>query len=184
MIQEQNEAGALDTVRCFLSESNKIFDGQVSDCLVRAMHKRPGTWQEVFGKDADESFSTLGDLTLDQRGREGRKSGVPAAHGCECMAGYAGWPDESGSTSRAAARLLTYSISGRRSLRQAEPIKITEHRLTIFAVVFLSLSLSATNRFIARFSTLEFHEKNLDAHRRFLLPCFVPSGADARSPYL
>lgn len=27
MIQEQNEAGALDTVRCFLSESNKIFDG-------------------------------------------------------------------------------------------------------------------------------------------------------------
>ena len=96
MIQEQNEAGALDTVRCFLSESNKIFDGQVSDCLVRAMHKRPGTWQEVFGKDADESFSTLGDFTLDQRGREGRKSGVPAAHGCECMAGYAGWPDASG----------------------------------------------------------------------------------------
>jgi hypothetical protein len=77
MIQEQNEAGALNTVRGCSSESNKLLDKQVSDSLVRAMHKTPGTWQEVFGKDADKSFSRSGDFTLDQRGREGRKSGVP-----------------------------------------------------------------------------------------------------------
>jgi hypothetical protein len=57
MIQEQNEAGALNAVRDFSSESNKLLDGQVPDSLVRAMHKRPGTRQEVLGTDADESFS-------------------------------------------------------------------------------------------------------------------------------
>jgi hypothetical protein len=60
MIQEQNEAGAIDTVGCFSSELNKLFNGQVPDCLVRAMHKRHETWQEVFGKDADESYSERG----------------------------------------------------------------------------------------------------------------------------
>jgi hypothetical protein len=56
MIQEQNEAGALNAVRDSSSESKKLFDGQVPDCLVRAMHKRPERWQEAFGKDVEEPF--------------------------------------------------------------------------------------------------------------------------------
>jgi hypothetical protein len=60
MIQEQNEAGVLNAVRDSSAESKKLFDGQVPDCLVRAMHKRPGRWQEVFGKDVEEPFSAEG----------------------------------------------------------------------------------------------------------------------------
>jgi hypothetical protein len=60
MIQEQNEAGALNAVRDSSSESKKLFDGQVPDCLVRAMHKRPERWQEAFGKDVEEPFSPEG----------------------------------------------------------------------------------------------------------------------------
>jgi beta-galactosidase GanA len=60
MVQVENEAGTYGTVRDHSPESNRMFAGQVPEELVRAMHKQPGTWSEVFGKDADESFQTWG----------------------------------------------------------------------------------------------------------------------------
>lgn len=60
MVQVENEAGTYGTVRDHSPESNRMFAGQVPEELVRAMRKQPGTWSEVFGKDADESFQTWG----------------------------------------------------------------------------------------------------------------------------
>lgn len=56
LIQVENESGAIGTVRDFSAEAEKEFRGQVPGDLVKALHKHPGTWEEVFGADADETF--------------------------------------------------------------------------------------------------------------------------------
>jgi len=60
MVQVENEAGTWGSVRDYSPTAQKMFEGQVPAELVQAMHKQPGTWQEVFGKDADESFQVWG----------------------------------------------------------------------------------------------------------------------------
>jgi beta-galactosidase GanA len=56
MIQVENESGNIGSVRDNSSESNKEFAGAVPDDLLAAAHKQPGTWTQVFGADADETF--------------------------------------------------------------------------------------------------------------------------------
>jgi len=56
MIQVENESGGVGSVRDFSAESNKEFDGQVPSDLLTAAHKKAGTWSQVFGADADETF--------------------------------------------------------------------------------------------------------------------------------
>jgi beta-galactosidase GanA len=56
LMQVENESGAIGTVRDFSSEAEKEFRGQVPNDLLSALHKRSGTWQEVFGADSDETF--------------------------------------------------------------------------------------------------------------------------------
>lgn len=57
MVQVENESGTLGSVRDYSSEAEKLFAGHVPDDLVKALHKRPGTWKELFGADAEETFS-------------------------------------------------------------------------------------------------------------------------------
>jgi len=57
MVQVENESGTLGSVRDYSPTAEKLFQGQVPSELVQALHKRPGTWKEVFGADADETFS-------------------------------------------------------------------------------------------------------------------------------
>lgn len=56
LMQVENESGAIGTVRDFSAMANKEFAGQVPARLVSALHKQPGTWSQVFGPDADETF--------------------------------------------------------------------------------------------------------------------------------
>lgn len=56
LLQVENESGAIGTVRDFSAMANKEFAGQVPARLVSALHKQPGTWSQVFGPDADETF--------------------------------------------------------------------------------------------------------------------------------
>ncbi|WP_423605227.1 DUF5597 domain-containing protein [Sphingomonas sp. MS122] len=56
MIQPQNEPGSYGSVRDFSPIAQKLFDGQVPAALLKQMKKKPGTWREVFGTDADEFF--------------------------------------------------------------------------------------------------------------------------------
>jgi hypothetical protein len=55
-VQVENEAGALGSVRDFSPMAQKQFDAAVPQELVHALKKKPGTWKQVFGDDADETF--------------------------------------------------------------------------------------------------------------------------------
>ncbi|KQY95368.1 glycoside hydrolase [Caulobacter sp. Root1455] len=56
MIQPENETGTYNAVRDHSPTAQKLFEGPVPAQLVKAMGKKPGTWSQVFGKDADEFF--------------------------------------------------------------------------------------------------------------------------------
>lgn len=57
MVQVENESGSLGSVRDFSAEAQKEFDGQVPAELVKGLGKKQGTWTQVFGDDADETFA-------------------------------------------------------------------------------------------------------------------------------
>jgi hypothetical protein len=57
MMQVENESGSLGLVRDFSPAAQAIFDAPVPVDLVNALGKKPGTWQQVFGDQADESFA-------------------------------------------------------------------------------------------------------------------------------
>ena len=64
MVQVQNEPGAWGSVRDYSPEAQKLFEGQVPEGLLKpeilkSLNKpvvSKGTWQQVFGTDADEYF--------------------------------------------------------------------------------------------------------------------------------
>jgi len=56
MVQVENEAGEWGGVRDYGPAAEKVFAGAVPDALVKALGKQPGTWSQVFGEDADETF--------------------------------------------------------------------------------------------------------------------------------
>ena len=56
LIQVENESGALGSVRDFSPAAQREFESAVSAPLLRALNKPAGTWQQVFGPDADETF--------------------------------------------------------------------------------------------------------------------------------
>jgi len=56
MVQVENEIGTYGSVRDFSAAGQKMFNTPVPANILTAMHKHPGTWPEVFGKDADEFY--------------------------------------------------------------------------------------------------------------------------------
>ncbi len=56
MVQVENESGNIGTVRDFSAEANAAFAGQVPADLLAIVKKKPGTWSQVFGSEADETF--------------------------------------------------------------------------------------------------------------------------------
>ena len=56
MVQVENETGTYGAVRDHSPTAQKLFEGQVPQEIVAALGKRPGTWEQVFGKNADEFF--------------------------------------------------------------------------------------------------------------------------------
>jgi hypothetical protein len=56
MVQVENEAGNIGSVRDNSPEANALFAGPVPADLLAAAHKSAGTWKEVFGGAADETF--------------------------------------------------------------------------------------------------------------------------------
>jgi beta-galactosidase GanA len=57
MMQVENESGSLGLVRDFSPLAQKIFDAPVPVDLVKVLNKKPGTWSQVFGDNADETFA-------------------------------------------------------------------------------------------------------------------------------
>jgi len=56
LVQVENETGSYHNVRDFSPAAEKLFAGPVPAELAAGLHKQPGSWSEVFGKDADECF--------------------------------------------------------------------------------------------------------------------------------
>ena len=56
MMQVENEPGTYRTVRDYSPVAQKLFGGPAPAELVTGLHRSPGTWSQVFGKDADEYF--------------------------------------------------------------------------------------------------------------------------------
>ena len=57
MVQVENEPGSLFTDRDHSPASNKLFEGPVPGALTAALKRPAGTWAQVFGPEADESFA-------------------------------------------------------------------------------------------------------------------------------
>jgi hypothetical protein len=56
MMQVENESGNVGSVRDNSQEANRAFEGKVPADLIAASQRSSGTWQQVFGSDADEIF--------------------------------------------------------------------------------------------------------------------------------
>jgi hypothetical protein len=56
MVQVENESGIWGGVRDYGTEAEKVFSEQVPANLTAGLGKPPGTWREVFGDAADETF--------------------------------------------------------------------------------------------------------------------------------
>ncbi|MES1158396.1 MAG: DUF5597 domain-containing protein [Terricaulis silvestris] len=56
LVQVENETGTYGSVRDYSPTAQALFNGPVPAALLAAMHKQPGTWGQVFGRDADEFF--------------------------------------------------------------------------------------------------------------------------------
>ncbi len=56
LIQVENESGNIGSIRDNSPEANRAFAGPVPADMLAAAHKQPGTWKEVFGAEADETF--------------------------------------------------------------------------------------------------------------------------------
>ena len=57
MMQVENESGLLGSARDYAPESTKLFNGPVPEKLAAALKKKPGTWKDVFGREAEETFT-------------------------------------------------------------------------------------------------------------------------------
>ena len=57
LVQVENESGSLGSLRDFSADAEKLFQGEVPAELVTALAKSPGTWKQVFGADAEETFA-------------------------------------------------------------------------------------------------------------------------------
>jgi beta-galactosidase GanA len=57
MIQVENETGTYGAVRDHSAAAQKLFEAPVPREIVKAFDKSPGSWVQVFGKDADEFFN-------------------------------------------------------------------------------------------------------------------------------
>lgn len=56
MVQVQNEVGTYGSARDFSAKAQAVFNSAVPEDLINKLHLKPGSWPQVFGKDADEFF--------------------------------------------------------------------------------------------------------------------------------
>lgn len=57
MMQVENEPGSLGTDRDYSAAATQLFKDQVPAKLISGLKRKPGTWEQVFGVDAAETFS-------------------------------------------------------------------------------------------------------------------------------
>jgi Domain of unknown function (DUF5597)/Glycosyl hydrolases family 35 len=74
MMQVENESGGIGSVRDYSAAAQKLFAAIVPDSLTSALHRKAGTWEQVFGADADERFAAFSTARyIDQVAEAGKK---------------------------------------------------------------------------------------------------------------
>jgi hypothetical protein len=58
LVQVENEAGMLGSDRDYSPMANKAFAQAVPEVILSPLHKKQGTWEQVFGVNASEAFSS------------------------------------------------------------------------------------------------------------------------------
>jgi hypothetical protein len=58
MVQVENEAGTLGSDRDYSAMANQAFAQTVPEVVISSLHKKAGTWEQVFGANAPEAFSS------------------------------------------------------------------------------------------------------------------------------
>lgn len=58
LVQVENEAGTLGSDRDYSAMANQAFTQTVPDAVLSSLHKKPGTWEQLFGPNAPEAFSS------------------------------------------------------------------------------------------------------------------------------
>jgi beta-galactosidase GanA len=59
MMQVENESGGIGSVRDYSAAAQKLFAANVPESLTAALRRKQGTWEQVFGADADERFAAF-----------------------------------------------------------------------------------------------------------------------------
>jgi beta-galactosidase GanA len=77
MVQVENESGTWGSVRDYSPKAQQLFQEEVPPQLLKEMDKRPGTWQQVFGENADEYFHAWSIARYIEQVAEAGKSEYP-----------------------------------------------------------------------------------------------------------
>jgi len=56
LMQVENESGNVGSIRDNSTEADRLFEAQVPRDMLAIVHKPAGTWRQVFGGEADETF--------------------------------------------------------------------------------------------------------------------------------
>lgn len=155
MVQVENEAGVWGGIRDYRPEAEKEFAGQVPEKLVKALGKQPGTWSEVFGDAADETFQAW------------------------CIASYI---EQVAAAGKAAYPLPLYVNAALRDpLHPGQPGTYesgapTDQNLQLYKVAAPSLSAIAPDIYMPEYAK---YMKTIELYKRFNNPLLIPETGNA-----
>lgn len=154
MVQVENEAGVWGGIRDYRPEANQEFAGPVPDQLVQALGVQPGSWQDVFGPAADETFQAW------------------------CIASYI---EQVAAAGHAQYPLPLYINAALRDPFHATPGSYesgapTDQNIQLYRVAAPTLSVIAPDIYMPEFDK---YLKAIDLYKRFNNPLLIPETGNA-----
>jgi beta-galactosidase GanA len=155
MVQVENEINAYGSARDYAPEGVKLFEGPVPAELVTALKVKPGTWTEVFGAEAENTFQAWS------------------------IARYVEQIAKAGKAEYNLPLYLNHSLEDPlRAPREGRLPwdKMTDHVLDIWKATAPSLDLIAPDIYMSQYAQ---YVKVLDTYRRPDNALFVPESGNA-----
>jgi beta-galactosidase GanA len=157
MVQVENEINAYGSARDYAPEAVKLFEGPVPAELATALHKSPGTWTEVFGAEAENTFQTWS------------------------IARYVEQVAKAGKAEYALPLYLNHSLNDPLRTPAAGRLawgEMTDHVLDIWKATAPSIDVIAPDIYMSQYAQ---YEKVLSAYARKDNALFVPESGNAAS---
>ena len=88
MMQVENESGGIGSVRDYSPAAQKLFAANVPEPLTSALHRKQGTWEQVFGADADERFAAFSTVSFINEVAKAGKAEYPIPMYCNAWLTY------------------------------------------------------------------------------------------------